>query len=236
MAIPIACPAELLGHMLLVRLPYLLYCVLSRLILPTATPIGGLARPRPRLPTPTHKPIRRPTLSPPRSAPTATAATPAFRPLPAAPKTCEYAPKTRPSCLSAARTPSGGSGRRETVPPFTPHQPPTARAAALHPLLGERQKPSTAFGEGSPAPARRPNHPSPTTLRTHQKPPQITSRVFWKKLLRARRRATPLPPAPRQPPPTSYHPGGPASSLALYVTTLGAPTWDRGVTEDWVGT
>ncbi len=209
--------------MLLARLPYLLYCVLSRLILPTATPIGGLARPRPRPRTATHKPIRRPTLSPPSSAPTHTTATPASSPLPVAPKPREFAPRTRPSCLSAA-------------PPFTPHQfPPPPRPAtplfspsplreragvrvaatpgnhvqtaathptppaAPHPLQGERQPPASpprpspshrsllsalsSPSAESPAPARRPNHPSPTTLRTHQKTTPNHLKSFLEKTL-----------------------------------------------------
>ena len=182
--------------MLLVRLPYLLYCVLSRLILPTATPIGGLARPRPRLPTPTHKPIRRPTLSSPHSAPTHTTATPASNPLPVAPKPREFAPRTRPGCLSAA-------------PPFTPHQfPPPPRPAT--PLfspspLRERAGVRVAATPGNhvQTAATHPTPPAaPHPLQGERQPPASPPHPFpsHRSLLSALPSAFRAVPAPRPPP------------------------------------
>ena len=80
----------------------------------------------------------------------------------------EPTPKSRAQAVSRRPDPQRGSGRRETVPPFTPHQPPTSQAAppSPSPLRNLRKTPPRpqSRGESSPSPGRE-AEPAPDSIR-----------------------------------------------------------------------
>ncbi len=133
---PIARPSELPVHMALAYLPYLLLCLLSRLILHAPAPCRGLAGPCPRPRTSIHRPILPST----RSAPAHAAATPAFRPPPLAPNTREFAPKNPPKLSLASPNPLRGFGLARDSSPFIPHRAP--RPSSPHPGRDPRNPPN----------------------------------------------------------------------------------------------
>ena len=117
-------PSELLVHMPLVRLPFLLLCLLTRLILPTPPLRRGLAQPSPHARTATPSPAPRPTLPSIPSAPLHAPATPDAHPRSAARETPESAPKNRPKPSLASPTLKGRAGERR----FPLHPPLRAQA------------------------------------------------------------------------------------------------------------
>ena len=105
--------------MALFRLPCLLVCLLSRLILRSPAPRRGLASPCLSPRTAIDCPVPGPTSPAIRSAPIRAAGAPAPHPRLPAPKTHEFDQKIRPK-LSLASPPPMGAGWRETVPPLSP--------------------------------------------------------------------------------------------------------------------
>ena len=108
----------------LVRLPFLLFSLMTRLILPTPAPRRGLAQPSPRPRSTTPCPAPRPTLPSTPPAPLHAPATPDAHPRSAALETPESAPKNRPKPSLASPTLKGRAGERR----FPLHPPLRAQA------------------------------------------------------------------------------------------------------------
>ena len=135
-----------------------------------------------------------------------------FLPLPAT-----AAQKNR-SKLSLASPPPLGAGWREIAPPSPPpksHYPPLAAPLGTQPTTTEAAGRTQAARLTTPAaptrsrrrlpPNHTPVHPSPPAPRRlpelRQNAPRRTSRVFWKKLLRAQDHPKIAPATPHQPQP-----------------------------------
>ena len=147
----------------------------------------GLFRSRPLRPTPSPRPRTQPLQRRP-AAPS--------QPQPSSPTRQKIRPK-----LSLASPPPEGAGWREIAPPSpppNPHRPPptlsparSPRPPAAVPLRTPNRPPNPRHT--APTKPRSPTpHPAPPVARrgqahprTSRKTPRRTSRVFWKKLLRA---------------------------------------------------